>query len=275
MRILLVPALLAFVLPLLAQGKGGVGDLMVMPTRVVLEGRERSAEITLRNSGKESCVYRIQMQEMRMLPSGQVEVMPKQDGVATATDLIRFTPKQVELAPGETQAIRIQLRKPEGLKDGEYRSHMVFQGLPPVEPPKPLLGQDDKALTFDIKTVISLSIPIIVRHGETSVAVAMSGLSFHPAPSPETAPFLEFTAERTGNRSVQGEYKVEWLPGSGPARTVLPVAGGVIYTDLARRPMHLNLTDGKGVPFAQGRLKVTYTYKDVKQRPVVATLDLP
>ena len=40
--------LLALILPALslflsAQPKGGAGDLMVMPTRVVLEGRERSA----------------------------------------------------------------------------------------------------------------------------------------------------------------------------------------------------------------------------------------
>lgn len=275
MRLLLVPALLSCVLPLAAQSQGGVGDLMVMPTRVVLEGRERSAEVTLRNSGKGLCTYRIFFQEMRMLPSGKVELVPKPEGVLTAADLVRFTPKQVELAPGETQTIRVQLRLPEGLKDGEYRSHLVFQGLPPVEPPRPTTEGEDKNLSFDIKTIVSLSIPVIVRHGVTTVAVDLSGFAFHPQAKAGEAPSLDLTLGRKGNRSVQGEFKVDWLPSSGRPRTLLPVAGTVLYTEVDARAMHLDLAEGKGLTLKGGRLKVTYTFRDVKQQPVVAYLDLP
>ena len=260
--------------PLTAQGKGGLGDLMVMPTRVILEGRDRSAEIMLRNSGTEICTYRIFFQEMRMTPNGKVEVVPKEEGVLTATDLVMFTPKQVELLPGEIQTVRIHLRKPEGLKDGEYRSHMVFQGLPAVEPPKPMQAETDNTVSFDIKTIVSISIPIIVRHGETSVSVNLSDMVFNNAPKPDESPSMDLTMARRGNRSVQGEFKVDWLPTSGKPKTILPIMGGVIYSELESRTMHLDFPEAKGLPIKDGKLKVTYTFKDIKQQPVVAFLDI-
>jgi hypothetical protein len=269
--------LLALAVPLLAQGKGGIGDLMVMPTRVVLEGRDRSAEVLLRNAGKGVCSYRVYFQEMRMLPTGAIEVIPKPEGSLTAADLVRFTPRQVQLGPGESQVVLIHLRLMEGVPEGEYRSHLVFQGLTPVDPPKPVLEDqlDEKTLAFDIKTMVSLSIPIIVRHGETHVEVALSQLVFHSAASPGGVPSLDLQMERKGNRSAQGEFKVDWLPASGRPRTVLPVLGGTIYTCLDSRSIHMDLSEGKGVEFKGGRLKVTFAFKDVKQVPVVSFLDLP
>ncbi len=48
----------------LAQAAGGV---MITPTRIVFEGRTRSAEVTVRNSGTASATYRISFKNMRML----------------------------------------------------------------------------------------------------------------------------------------------------------------------------------------------------------------
>ena len=210
-----------------------------------------------------------------MVPSGELEVVPKAEGGFSAAELVRFTPRQVELKPGETQTIRIQLRKPEGLKDGEYRSHMVFQGLPPVEPPKPLGDADANTMSFDIRTVISVSIPVIVRNGETHAAVALAALSYHPSLKADEPPNLGLTMELAGNRSVPGDFKVEWLPSSGRAKTVLTEAGVVLYAEVTRRELNLPLTDAVGMPLQGGKLKVTYAYKDIKQPPVIAFLDIP
>lgn len=275
MRLFLLLGLLCCFQPLVAQGKGGVGDLMVIPTRVVLEGRDRSAEVTLRNSGTAPCTYRISFKEMRMLPSGEVEEFTKPDGVLAASDLVRFTPRQVDLAPGESQTVRIQVRLPEGLKDGEYRSHMVFQGLPPVAPTAPIQAGDDKTLSFDIKTLFAISIPVIVRHGETSSTLALTDLAFHPAAKPDEAPGLDLRMVRTGNRSVQGEFKVDWIPQSGKPITLLPVAGGVIYPELDYRTVHMDLPEAKKLDLKGGRFSVTFTQKDGKQAPIVASLALP
>ena len=67
----------------------------------------------------------------------------------SAADLVRYSPRQVELAPGEVQTVRIQIRKPEGLKDGEYHSHLVFQGYLRSSP-LPVQIPADKTLGFNI-----------------------------------------------------------------------------------------------------------------------------
>ena len=46
--------------------QAGVGDLLVSPVRVVLEGRERSAQVTLINKGNDVAVYRISLVNRRM-----------------------------------------------------------------------------------------------------------------------------------------------------------------------------------------------------------------
>lgn len=276
MRLLAFPVVILMAAPLFAQGKGSAGDLMIMPTRVILEGRTRSAEVVLRNTGTEACVYRVSFQEMQMNADGEVEAVPKVEGHLVASDLVRFTPKQVEIPPGKTQTVRIQLRKPEGLADGEYRSHMVFQGLPPVEAPRSLLQpEESKNVSFEIKTIVALSIPIIVRHGETSVSVELSALTYQPAVKPDEPPAMDLVLGRKGNRSVHGEFKVDWMPASGKVKNLLPVLGSVTYANLDSRRIHLVLPDAKGLQIRKGRLKVTYSYMDVKQAPVVAFLDVP
>src|SRR5688572_28815630 len=49
-----------------------VGDLMVSPTRVVLEGRKRNAELTLINTGSQRATYRISFIQMRMTDTGEM-----------------------------------------------------------------------------------------------------------------------------------------------------------------------------------------------------------
>ncbi len=276
MRHLILPVIIFMALPLCAQSKGTAGDITIIPTRVVLEGRDRSAEVVLRNSGQQACVYRISFQEMQMTPAGTMEIVPKEEGTVMASDLIRFSPKQIEIPAGKSQTVRIQLRKPEGLADGEYRSHMVFQAMPPVEPPKPTsLPDDNKNVYFDLKTLTSLAIPVIVRHGETTAAIDLSGISFHPSTKPNEAPSLDLTLGRKGNRSVQGDFKVDWVPSSGKTVTVLPTVTSVIYANLDSRSVHLILDEAKGLAIKQGKFKLTYSFKDMKQQPVVAFLDVP
>lgn len=277
MRTLLLVAawVAALVPPISAQPKGGVGDLMVMPTRVVLEGRERAAEVALRNVGSRKATYRILFREMDMNAEGKLEERTKKEGELTASDLVRYSPRQVDLEPGETQTVRLQLRKPEGLPDGEYRSHLLFQAVPPPEPPKPDDAAAPDAISFDIKTIFGISIPVIVRHGDAHATASLSDLKLEAPRTLDGPPALTLDLRKDGNRSIGGEFQVRWEPASGRATVVLPVAGGVIYHNLAARHMRLDLPGAKGLALKGGRLKVTFTPKDVKQAPVVATLDVP
>ena len=48
------------------------GDLLVAPTRVVLDG-DRGTEVILNNIGSETATYRISLELRRMTPDGRLE----------------------------------------------------------------------------------------------------------------------------------------------------------------------------------------------------------
>lgn len=264
-----------------APGTGkGVGDLMVLPTRVVLEGRDRAAEVMLRNAGKVPAVYRVFMKEMKMQPDGQLKERPHEAGEITATDLVRLSPRQVELAPGEVQVVRFQVRKPEGLPDGEYHSHALFQAVPPAEIPKPLGPEDPtapKGISFNITTVFGISIPIIVRHGQTQASVSLKDLRIEPPVIPEAPPELGLRIERTGNRSVLGNLSVV-LESGGKAKkgTVLfEVKSLGVYTEISARDVRIPMAQLKDGSLKGARLRITFAPTDLKAEPQVAFFDIP
>jgi P pilus assembly chaperone PapD len=276
--------LLAFATrPALAQGRDvlaglgqGAGDLMLIPTRVVLEGRQRAAEVMLKNQGKEIATYRIFLKEMEMGPDGQLVDHIKGAGEISAADLVRFTPKQVDLAPGEAQTVRIQVRKPENLPDGEYRSHMVFQGVPPADPPQPPGSEEDKSLTITIRPVYGISIPLIVRHGETRAVMTMSDLKYLPPQQGSDFPGIGLLLGREGNRSVLGDFEVTVDSGTTLKKgaVISQIKGLAVYHNIPSREIKLPLFE-RIQALKGGRLKIAYTSKDYKAPVQVAYVDIP
>jgi P pilus assembly chaperone PapD len=259
-----------------AEAPGGVS---VIPNRVVLEGRERAAEVMLKNSGSSRASFRVSMVEKDMTEEGRLADRTRREGEITAADLVRFTPRQVDLDPGETQIVRLQLRKPENLPDGEYRSHLLLQGIPPARKAEPIEGDNaDRTVSFGITQVLGISIPIIVRHGSLTAEVTLSHGDpvFYQPKYENSAPVINLWVERKGNRSVIGDMKVTLESGgSKPKGTVLWEVKSVgIYTNLTRRKIFLGVPAAAGGQLQGARAKVTFTPTDVKFPPVSTEVDL-
>src|SRR5436190_16087037 len=145
----IVTAILAAapLLALPAPAEAGVGDLLVAPTRLVLDGR-KGAEIILNNIGEEPATYRVSIEFRRMTEDGGLEdVATPTAADQTAADMIIYAPRRVTLAPREPQAIRIAARAPQGLPDGEYRVHLLFRAIPPATPVvQPAAAEEEKGL---------------------------------------------------------------------------------------------------------------------------------
>src|SRR6476660_8689374 len=85
----------------------GVGDLLVAPTRIVLDGR-KGAEIILNNIGDEPATYRVSVEFRRMTEAGElVDVTTPSEGDKKAEDMIVYAPRRIALAPHVPQSIRI------------------------------------------------------------------------------------------------------------------------------------------------------------------------
>ena len=231
------------------------GDLLVAPTRVVLDG-PRGTEVFLNNVGQQPATYRISMELKRMLPSGQVEdVAPDaaSDKEKSTLAMITYAPRRVTLAPNQPQAIRIGVRPPADLPDGEYRAHILFRAIPDATVPVPAAAGPTQGVSIALTPIYGVTIPIIVRKGSLKVTAAISGIQkvrIDPttnailaakAKPGEAAPVdaISFTLARTGTRSTYGRIRVTK---AGIAKPLFEARGIAVYTDVAARVVTLPIS---------------------------------
>ena len=159
-RLALVAASLALTAPLTA----GVGDLLVAPTRLGLNGG-RGTEVILKNIGSDTATYRISAELRRMNPDGSlVEVADPTANEKTAQDMVLFAPRKVILPPNQPQSIRVSARAPAGLADGEYRVHLLFRAIP--DPTPATQAQEVKGIAFKLIPIYGVTIPLRQSRGE-------------------------------------------------------------------------------------------------------------
>lgn len=265
-----------------AAAGGGGGDLLVAPTRIVLEGRTRSAEVTLINTGREAATYRISLLHLAMTESGELrEIETPESGAPFADDLVRYSPRQVTLEPNVSQVVRMQLRLPASLPAGEYRSHLLFRAVP-QESAVPERSVEKSAeelpggFSVRLTPIYGVSIPVIVRHGATSATATITECAVRRASKPEEPSVLECRLNRSGNQSVYGNVTVTYAPPAGGARVVGLLNGVAVYEPLPFRVLRVPLQPPPGVTLAGGRLSVTFSKAEQNgERLAEAALSLP
>jgi hypothetical protein len=186
------------------------GGMAISPTRVVLDAGGRGASVTLYNSGGVPVTYRIDNVELALDEAGNYRNLAEGEAAPwAATPYLRFSPRQITLAPGQSQAVRIIARPPRDLPPGELRSHLTFSSIPLVAP-APAPDEDGAAADGDAeadnKVSVSvgldyrITIPVLLRIGQPEGGSAI--LSATPAASDPRA--LQVTLARTGARSELG-----------------------------------------------------------------------
>jgi len=252
----------------------GLGGLTVSPTRIVFEGRHRSAEVTIVNSSSIPSTYRISFKNMRMLEDGSYEdIKEAQQGELFADKMIRFAPRQVTLEPGAPQIVRLLLRKPANLSTGEYRSHLLFQGIPPETSGEDIekLDLKEDELQIQIKTVLAVTIPVTVRHGELSAKVAFADLSLIPPETPDSLTILSFRLNRSGNKTVSGEVEVTFESNQGEENTVVGLVRGIaVLNPYLTRTVKLPIRVPEGVIMQNGQLHIVYRSRPEEGSDILA-----
>lgn len=238
-------------------GSGGAGDLLVAPTRVVLEGSKRGAELTLLNVGARPATYRISFLEMEMTPEGELKELPTPPPEKkVSSKLIRYAPREVLLEPGVSQTIRLQVRKPADLATGEYRSHLLLRAVPAAEEPKPEGEGEERTFQIRLIPVFGVTIPVIVRHGPVSTQASLSGLEL--VDGPEGSAAARVTIGRTGSSSLYGNLTVRYTPPGGTETVVGEVNGVGVYTEIPERRLTVPLRPPPGVKVGAGTLRAVY-----------------
>jgi P pilus assembly chaperone PapD len=252
------PATLALAIALTAAASpvnAGVGDLLVAPTRIVLDGG-RGTELVLNNIGEEPATYRISVEFRRMNPDGTLaEVSEPTAQEKAAADMIVYAPRRVTLAPREPQAIRIAARPPQGLPDGEYRVHMLFRAVPPANPVVPADGEQPKGVQLRLIPIYGVTIPVIVRLGNLEAKSAIADVKLETR---DGKPAVGLKLSRSGTRSTFGEVRVLK---AGIKDPIAIQKGVAVYTEVDGRHVALPI-DERFAEQASGPVTVQYLETD-------------
>ena len=210
------------------------GDLLVAPTRVVLDG-DRGTEVILNNIGSETATYRISLELRRMTADGRLEEVSEEQANAmeqAAKAMIRYAPRRVTLPPNQPQAIRLGVRAPEGLADGEYRVHLLFRAIPEA---RSVTDQavPDGGFTIALTPIYGVTIPIIVRYGNLPATAAIANGRMEKDADGQS---FAFDLSRSGDRSTYGEIRITK---PGVAEPLMVARGIAVYPEVTKRTVSL------------------------------------
>jgi len=248
------------------------GDLLLYPKIIVFDGSKRSQTLNVANTGKDSVRYFISVLQIRMNDDGSFQTITQPDSAQFFADKnFRFFPRTVFLGPNESQTVKMQLVNTGQLAAGEYRSHLYFR----AEAEKQPLGaeppnNDTSAIAVKLVAVFGISIPVIIRIGETNSIVDFSDLSFQMVR--DTMPELKITFNRSGNASIYGDISVDHISNQGKVTRIGIVKGMALYTPNKLRHFNLPLDKNPSVDYHSGKLHLVYTTQpDASSRKIAET----
>jgi len=252
------------------------GNLLITPRRVVFEGSKRSVDLNLANTGADTATYAISLIQIRMTKEGGFETITEPDPDQRFADkYIRFFPRSVTLGPNEAQVVKVQVSKSNELTAGEYRSHFYFRAVPKAKPlGEEEVARDTTSISVQLTPVFGITIPVLIRIGESTAQVSLSDLEF--SIDNESKPRLKMVFRRTGNMSVYGDLAIDHISQQGKITRVGIANGLAVYTPNQSREFQMNLNNIPGVDYNSGTLRVMYSApSDVKpQRYAEAEISL-
>lgn len=241
-------------------------DLLVAPTRIILNG-SRGTEVILNNIGTEEAAYRISLELRRMTTDGGLEdVEVPNETEESALGMIRYAPRRVVLPPNQPQAIRIGVRPPRDIPDGEYRAHMLFRAIP--RPRSVTEETEGRGEGFRIRLIpiYGITIPIIVRHGNLTATAAIANPRIVEENGVQA---VGFDLSRQGDRSVYGEVIVT-RPGVD-----VPLArarGIAVYAEIDNRSVIIPISEEFQGSIA-GPVRIQYREPDSTGGRLIAEID--
>jgi P pilus assembly chaperone PapD len=245
------------IITLLASSRFADASLLVTPKRLVFGERDRSHEIVLINPSNTMRTYRIEWSEKKQLSSGGYRDLTAEELTRSnkASNIVRFSPRQVRLQPGERQVVKLVARRPANMTSGEYRSHLMFTALPSAEETVP--GPVD-GIQMKLNLLISYSIPVMVNTGYQDPTVSITSLEITPATkNKQTKAKIILRLKKTVGFSAYGNLKAYFRPNDNADFTQVGVLNGVNFFG-ETSDLTANLTWMGDMPNSKGELKVEF-----------------
>jgi len=229
----------------------------ILPRKILIEDRQRSADITIMNLGDETETMRLSLISYRQKEDGTYETLetPLNPAFDPAT-AVRFSPRQFTLPPNGRQKIRLSIQRPADLPDGEYRFHVKAVSYDnPVEAQSGI-RTPKRGNSLALEMNIAVVIPVIVRKGDlTSTAKIENVTLLAPSENEYGKPALKYDIVRTGTGGVMGTLLAfHETPGQEPAQIAI-TSNLNVFSELDRRTVIVPMEKAP----AAGNIRLRYT----------------
>lgn len=243
-------SMLLLVLLLVAVTNHTNANLLVSPTRIVFEGKDRVHDIILINVTEQTRSYRIGWQEYTVDGNGEYKVIPDNDVSFAASEFIRYSPRQVTLKAGERQIVKLMLRRKTNMKSPEYRSHLKFSALPVTRAnTNPELQE---GVGVKVEVVTSYSLPVIVRTQAEESSINIENVKLVR----KTKNKLSFQMDliKSGTLSANGELNVFLINDNNEPDTKVGILRGInVFHEKNKRVIRVDALDSENLRSGQYR----------------------
>ena len=212
-------------------------SLFIYPTLVTFDDNRTSAEVTIANRGDEVGTFEIGFANMSMTAEGGL-VMHEEPVDWSIQPFLRYSPRRATLPPGESQVIRIALRRDDTVPEGEYYSHLRVLTINSAA-----VDGDDTGPSSEpgvsITARSAIAIPVIWRNSRAAPAATIDAVE----PDAD-ANALTVDVTRHGLLSARGFVHVVagGKPGdSDPIAEPMPL---ILYPNIDHRSVSIPLPEG-------------------------------
>ncbi len=253
----------------------GSAELLLSPTRIVLDDGNKYARVTVRNNGDGVGRYKIELVDTIMTENGGITL--RKDGKKnknSALNLLSLSPRGMTLQPNGNQTVRILAKKLKDLPDGEYRTHLQVRMTETdldIKTGKAAARGAGVILRPKMTTVI----PLIIRKGDTNFKISMDDAKLvMGGDSKNPVPQIQTSFSFSGNRSVLGDIKVVHVAPNGTETQILFFRGIAIYRDVSKRTQIVSLKVPKGLNIHSGKLLVSFMSQEREGSQVLTSKEI-
>lgn len=246
---------------LFAQDARGI---VISPQRVTFEKGQRIVEVLIANRGSNKEKYRISLVNRAMQENGQLKPTDSPaENEYFASEILRYSPRQITLEPKETQKIRIMSRIKSNSPDGEYRSHLLVQEIPKAKEAENAGGNNGE-IGINVQAVFGITVPIILRKGDLSAEVKLSTPKIVKVGN---TTFLEIAVNRSGTKSIVGTLNV-----FTDSKKIGILKNVAVYLSTPRRIISVKLDPKSAENLSGKNIRVTYGAKGTNEDEPKAAL---
>jgi hypothetical protein len=231
--------------------------IMLDPKRVEFTGKQRSSHVMVINNGDSPGRFQMEIIVKRMDKNGVLRDVKDEDLTEEeriAKQIIRVSPRRVTINSRKSQIVRLFVRKPATLPEGEYRARLFAVVKPLVDDDSRLKNRNkkDNKLQIKLKANLGVTIPIIIEHGELFAKGNIQKVNLVNEDIPSAIPTLNMTISREGNKSLYGDLEVIYVQ-DNQEYVLKTIKGLAIYNPNKERNLEIPLEIPEGVFLKKSR----------------------